>query len=73
MNDKLTAKEIWNNLKDIPVDKDDNIECNFMHFKKGDNKFDIWHWIEDSYPNTSIHQLMQNEYWNELITDHSLS
>ena len=46
--------ELWNELSDIPVDKDAiYIESNFMHFESGTEIEDIWHWIEDEY-NISI-------------------
>lgn len=44
-----TAYEVWNKLKNIPVDQNDFIECDFLHFEKGTFKEEIWHWIEDKY------------------------
>jgi len=50
-----TIKEIWNELGNVPVNIDDEIEEDFyikdkeITFEKGTDKFEIWHWIEDTY------------------------
>ena len=48
---------VWENLSDIPVDESDNIECDFLHFERGDNKFEIWDWIEEKF-DTRISKLL---------------
>ena len=45
-------KEAWNRF-DVPVDKDDNIEEDFevdgIVFKKGTDKFEVWHWFDEQF------------------------
>ena len=50
------VKKIWEELSNIPVDNEDLIETNFLHFEAGTPKFDVWHWIEDKH-NVSIADL----------------
>lgn len=42
-------KDLWDKLGDIPVNEDDEIEEVFEHFEIGTNKFDIWHWFEETF------------------------
>ena len=50
-----TVKEIWDELGNVPVNIDDEIDEDFyikdkdITFEKGTDKFEIWHWIEDTY------------------------
>jgi hypothetical protein len=50
-----TVKEIWDDLGNVPVNIDDEIDEDFhikdkdITFEKGTDKFEIWHWIEDTY------------------------
>ena len=41
--------EMWEILTDIPIDEDECIEEPFLHFETGTDRYDIWHWIEDTY------------------------
>lgn len=50
----------WQELGDIPVDEDDNIDCDFLHFKKGESKIDIWLWFESEYDASVIEHFMPN-------------
>ena len=43
------AKLLWEKLTDIAIDENDNIDQDFLHFKKGTHKFEIWHWFEDEF------------------------
>jgi len=52
-----TAETLWDMLKDIPVDDDENIEVQFLHFPPGTDREDIWHWFEDTF-DISINNLM---------------
>ncbi len=49
----LQAKELWQKLGDVPVNEDDEIEEVFLHFTKGTDKYEVWHWFEESF-NCSI-------------------
>ncbi len=46
---ELTFDEVWELLTDIPVNNEDEIEEPFLHFDIGDDKFEIWGWIEEKY------------------------
>lgn len=46
---KKSFEQAWSELGDIPVDEEDRIEEDFMHFPAGTDKLDIWHWFEVSY------------------------
>ena len=52
------AKKLWKELRDIPVDEDDDTEQEFIHFPKGTPKEDIWHWFEDEYDLSVAKDLM---------------
>lgn len=49
----IEAKKLWSDFEDIPIDEDDDIDVPFLHFEKGANRFQIWHWFEETY-NCSI-------------------
>jgi len=42
------ARLVWQKLGDVPVD-DECIDIPFMHFPKGTEVTDIWHWVESEY------------------------
>ena len=48
-----TVEQVWEELKNVLVDENDNIEQEWMGFPIGTSKFEIWHWIEEEY-NVSI-------------------
>lgn len=50
----------WQELGDIPVDEDDNIDCDFLHFKKGASKIDIWLWFESEFSASVVEHFMPN-------------
>ena len=56
-----TLPELWERLSDIPVNKDDEIEEDFLCFEKGTSKFDVWHWFDDRCPNNLHDDLMFND------------
>ena len=43
--------QLWKSLEDIPVDKNECIEQDFYVWKKGTDKFAIWHWFDEKLPN----------------------
>jgi hypothetical protein len=55
---KENVQDVWDSLRDIPVDEDDNTESEFKHFPVGTNKFDIWFWIEEEFDVSIAEDLM---------------
>jgi len=50
----MTIKEIekmWEEFADIPTNSDDEIEVDFYCWKKGTDRFEIWHWFDEKLPN----------------------
>jgi hypothetical protein len=39
-------EELWLKLGDIPINKGEEIEEPFLHFCKGTDMYDIWHWFD---------------------------
>ncbi|KKL19014.1 hypothetical protein LCGC14_2469700 [marine sediment metagenome] len=54
--DKKLSK-LWDDLGNISVNDNDCIEQDFLHFKKGTNKLDIWHWFDENH-SIGVHALM---------------
>lgn len=52
------AKQIWALLGDIPIDEDEAIEQDFMHFPAGTGKYVIWHYIEENFDCSIAEDLM---------------
>jgi len=44
-------KLIWEEFDDIPTNSDDEIEEDFYCWKKGTDRFEIWHWFDEKLPN----------------------
>lgn len=59
--DLMTLPELWERFSDIPVNKDDEIEEDFLCFEKGTSKFDVWHWFDERCPNNLHDDLMFND------------
>ncbi len=39
---------LWKEFENIPIgERDDNIDKPFLHFEKGTDRFEIWHWFEE--------------------------
>ena len=57
----LTLPDLWQRFSEVPVNKDDEIEENFLCFEKGTSKFDVWHWFDDRCPNNLHDDLMFND------------
>ena len=43
------ADDVWELLSDVPVTEDDDIDEPFLDFPKGTDKFEIWHWFEETF------------------------
>lgn len=56
---KQVVNELWASLGNISINEDDEIEQGWKHFPAGTNRFEIWHWIEETY-NVSIAEDLMN-------------
>jgi hypothetical protein len=57
----MTLPEMWELLEDVPIDKDECIEEDFLFFEKGTNRYSIWHWFDERCPNGLAVDLMGNK------------
>ena len=48
LSDDVYVK-LWGMLGDVCVNEDDEIDEDFLHFEKGTDKFEIWHWFEETF------------------------
>lgn len=56
-----TARDLWADFSDVPINNDDEIEENFLDFPKGTDRFEILRWFEDTF-SVSVHDdLMEVE------------
>lgn len=46
-------KTLWEQLGDIPINDNDEIDEKFLDFPKGTDRFEIWHWFEETF-NVSV-------------------
>jgi hypothetical protein len=46
---KFTVMDLWHVLGNIPIDEDECIELEFLHFEVGTNRFYIWDWFENTF------------------------
>ena len=51
-------RKLWEILGDVPVNEDDEIETSFLHFEIGTDKFEIWHWFEETFDLSVAEELM---------------
>lgn len=42
-------EELWGKLSNIPIDENEDIEEEFLHFPVGTNREDIWHWFDKQH------------------------
>lgn len=52
-----TPQYLWDTLGDVPIDDCGHIKEQFLHFKPGTNRYEIWRWFEDEL-GVSVHDLM---------------
>ena len=55
---KYKEKELWEKFRDVPIDNKDCIDCDFYIWKKGTDRFEIWHWFDEKCPNNLHDDLM---------------
>ena len=49
--------EVWQELRDVPIDENDAIEVPFLQENAGTHREEIWHWIEEKY-DVGVYDLM---------------
>jgi hypothetical protein len=67
---KAVAKSLWVEFSDTPTNEDDELDADFLHFKKGQDRHDVWHWFESQFDVSVAEDLMGLESGN---TDSSSS
>ena len=53
-----TLKELWGKLGDIPINDNEEIDEDFLHFKKGTDRYEIWRWFEEQNEDFIIGKLL---------------
>ncbi|MEG3764977.1 hypothetical protein [Alteromonas sp. 14N.309.X.WAT.G.H12] len=43
------AHLLWDLLGDTPIDECECLDEPFLHFEKGTDRFDVWHWFEEYF------------------------
>ena len=54
-------RRLWKEFSEVPVDNDDKIGRDFLDFKKGTDRFEVWHWFDDQCPNGLKQDLVEVE------------
>lgn len=50
--------QLWEILSDIPINDNEEIELDFLHFEKGTNMYEIWHWFEETFEISIAEELL---------------
>lgn len=58
--DDKELETMWNELEDIPIDKEECLDINWNGFSKGIHREEIWHWFDEQH-SKGVGWLM-NEY-----------
>jgi len=58
LNKKL-AEQLWDKLKDIPINDNEEIDEDWHIFSKGTNREEIWQWFEETYNISVAKDLMK--------------
>ena len=53
-------QELWKELRDLPVNENEEIEEECLDFPSGTDKFAVWHWCDERCPNGVAEDLMCN-------------
>lgn len=48
----------WKQFSTVPINNNDEIEADFLHFVKGTSRFEIWCWFEDQHSDFKIHKVL---------------
>ena len=41
--------DMWNDFGETPINDEDELCEPWKQFEKGTNRFDVWHWFEDTF------------------------
>lgn len=52
------AEDLWQSLGDVPINDDDEIVEPWKQFPAGTDRFEIWHWFEDTFGLSVARDLM---------------
>lgn len=58
-------KRLWAEFSDVPIDDDDNIQKDFLGFKAGTDRFEVWRWFDSKCPNGLRKDLFGADYEKE--------
>lgn len=47
--DQPELKALWGLFGDIPIDDADQILEDFLGFRAGTDRFEVWHWFDERY------------------------
>jgi hypothetical protein len=53
-HDGKSFEQIWQELGNIPEDEDGNIDEEFYDFPAGTEKYEVWQWIEELFPDVVL-------------------
>ena len=65
-------EKLWNEFKDVPIDKDECIDEDFHIWEKGTDRYHIWHWFEYNFrgKSLSLHTDLVNwDYYDDNRTE----
>lgn len=54
-------RQMWELLGDVCINKNENIETDFLLWNKGTDRKDIWHWFDEKCPNGLVKDIIENE------------
>ncbi len=57
--DKDELRNLWYAFTDISIDEEECIDEDFYIWPKGTDRFEIWHWFDESFPN-GVQEMLYN-------------
>lgn len=54
-------KQLWAKLGEIPINEDEEIEKDFLHFEKGTDRLEVWRWFDEELPNGLGEDILNSE------------
>ena len=64
MKTLLELNKLWGQLGNVPVNDNDELDADFLHFPKGTHREEVWHWFEDQNPEFSVGDIMTGKVIN---------
>jgi hypothetical protein len=52
-------KILWEELGNVPINEEEEIEVDFLHFEAGTSIYYIWHWFEEEFDLSVAKDLMK--------------